>query len=197
MSPYTILEWPDSSSQVFQQSGETIDTFYNCILKLARQCEFSEMNERLIDAIIFGTNCIKAQDKLLQTPKTLSLQQCLTVCRHYESQLTYTTNQARQACRIFEKTPSKVKAEQSKNHSITVDLSPREENLTKEMTHKFRLHLNNCITSADVVVKHPIKIGKNNAQLGDIFAKSVTDITTMSQCVVRYQSSPKNMNTYL
>ena len=40
---------------------------------------------RLIDAIIFGTNCIKAQDKLLQTPNTLSLQQCLTICRHYES----------------------------------------------------------------------------------------------------------------
>ena len=43
------------------------------------------MNERMIDAIIFLTSCIKAQDKLLQTPKTLSLQQCLTVCRHYES----------------------------------------------------------------------------------------------------------------
>ena len=43
------------------------------------------MNERLIDAIIFGTTCIKAQDKLLQTPNTLNLQQCLTVCRHYES----------------------------------------------------------------------------------------------------------------
>ena len=28
---------------------------------------------------------VKAQGKLLQTPKTLNLQQCLTVCRHYES----------------------------------------------------------------------------------------------------------------
>ena len=72
-------------TKVFQQQGETIDMFYNCILKLARQCDFSDINERLIDAIIFGTSCIKAQDKLLQTPKTLSLQQCLMVCRHYES----------------------------------------------------------------------------------------------------------------
>ena len=72
-------------TMVFQQQGETIDTFYNHILKLARQCDFSDMDERMIDAIIFGTNCIKAQDKLLQTPKMLSLQQCLTVCRHYES----------------------------------------------------------------------------------------------------------------
>ena len=72
-------------TKVFQQQGETIDIFYNCFLKLARQCEFSDINKRLIDAIIFGTGCIKAQDKLLQTPKTLSLQQCLMVCRHYKS----------------------------------------------------------------------------------------------------------------
>ena len=72
-------------TKVCQRQNENIDTFYNRILKLARQCEFSDVNEQLIDAIIFGTNCIKAQDKLLQTPNTLSLQQCLTVCRHYES----------------------------------------------------------------------------------------------------------------
>ena len=72
-------------TKVFQQQGETIDTFYNSILKLARQCEFSDINKRMIDAIIFGMNCIKAQDKLLQTPKMLSLQQCITVCKHYES----------------------------------------------------------------------------------------------------------------
>ena len=72
-------------TKVCQRQNENIDTFYNRILKLARQCEFSDVNERLIDAIIFGTNCIKAQDKLLQTPNTLSLQQCLTICRHYES----------------------------------------------------------------------------------------------------------------
>ena len=43
------------------------------------------MDDQIVDAIIFGTNCIKAQDKLLQTPKTLTLQQCLSVVRHYES----------------------------------------------------------------------------------------------------------------
>ena len=72
-------------SKVHQYQGESIDVFYNRILKVARQCEFSNIDERLIDAIIFGTNCTKAQDKLLQTPKTLSLQQCLSVCQHYES----------------------------------------------------------------------------------------------------------------
>ena len=53
--------------------------------KLVRQCEFPDMDDRIIDAIIFGTNCVKAQDKLLQTLKTLSLQQCLSVVWHYES----------------------------------------------------------------------------------------------------------------
>ena len=72
-------------TKVSQCQGKAIDTFYNRILKLAHQCDFKNMEERLIDAIIFGMNCVKAQDKLIQTPKTLSLQQCLTICRHYES----------------------------------------------------------------------------------------------------------------
>ena len=72
-------------TKVSQCQGENVDTFYNRILKLAHQCDFSDMNEQLIDAIIFSTTCVKAQDKLLQMPNTLNLQQCLTVCRHYES----------------------------------------------------------------------------------------------------------------
>ena len=64
-------------TKVSQHQGEAINTFYNMILKLAHQCDFSDMEERLIDAIIFGMNCAKAQDKLLQTPKTLSLQQMI------------------------------------------------------------------------------------------------------------------------
>ena len=72
-------------TKVSHCQGENVNTFDNRILKLAHQYNFSDMNERLIDAIIFGTTCVKAQDKLLQTPNTLNLQQCLTVCRHYES----------------------------------------------------------------------------------------------------------------
>ena len=71
-------------SKVYQHNGESVDIFYNRILKTARQCEFPDMDDHIIDAIIFGTNCVKAQDKLLQTPKTLSLQQCLSVVWHYE-----------------------------------------------------------------------------------------------------------------
>ena len=71
-------------SKVYQYTGESVDIFYNRILKTARQCEFPDMDHHIIDAIIFSTNCVKAQDKLLQTPKTLSLQQCLSVVQHYE-----------------------------------------------------------------------------------------------------------------
>lgn len=72
-------------SKVCQKPGEMVDTFYNRILKICSQCEFSYPNEQLIDAIIFSMYIVKAQDKLLQIPKTLNLQQCLTVCRHYKS----------------------------------------------------------------------------------------------------------------
>ena len=72
-------------SKLHQYNGELIDVFYNCILKIARQCEFPDMDNHIIDAIIFSTNCVKAQDKLLQTLKILSLQQCLSVVRHFES----------------------------------------------------------------------------------------------------------------
>ena len=60
-------------SKVHQYQGESIDIFYNRILKVAKQCKFSNTDKRVIDPIIFEINCTKAQDKLLQTPKTLSL----------------------------------------------------------------------------------------------------------------------------
>ena len=61
-------------SKVHQYSGESVNVFHNWTLKIARQCEFPDMDDRIIDAIIFGTNCVNAQDNLLQTPKTLTLQ---------------------------------------------------------------------------------------------------------------------------
>ena len=35
--------------------------------------------------MIYGTSIVKAQEKLLQTPKSLTLSQCLSICRHYKS----------------------------------------------------------------------------------------------------------------
>ena len=64
---------------------ETINTFYHWILCLARQCQFENNNEHLIDAIVYGCKSKKAQDKLLQMPIWMMLEECLLICRHYES----------------------------------------------------------------------------------------------------------------
>ena len=50
---------------VKQHETETINTFYHRILCLARQCQFENINEHLIDAIVYGCKAKKAQDKLL------------------------------------------------------------------------------------------------------------------------------------
>ena len=49
--------WRFQFTKVSQHQGETIDTFYNRILKLSWQHGFSHPHECLINAIIFGTNC--------------------------------------------------------------------------------------------------------------------------------------------
>ena len=70
---------------VRQQDGETINTFYHHILRLARQCQFENINKRLIDAIVYGCKSKKAQDKLLQMLIRMTLEECLLICQHYES----------------------------------------------------------------------------------------------------------------
>ena len=70
---------------VKQQDGETINTYYHHILHLAKQCQFDNINECLIDAIVYGCKSKKVQDKLLQMPTQIMLAECLLICRHYES----------------------------------------------------------------------------------------------------------------
>ena len=72
---------------VTQAPSETLDIFYKRILKLAKQFQFEPAQEKskMIDAIIYGMSIVKAQEKLLQTPKSLMLYQCLSICRHYKS----------------------------------------------------------------------------------------------------------------
>ena len=60
-------------------------TFYHCIQKLCVQCQFSDNEECLVDAIIYGTRVHKAREKLLQMPKHLTLHDCLKICHHYDS----------------------------------------------------------------------------------------------------------------
>ena len=68
-----------------QHDTETINTFYHCILGLACQCQFNNIDEHLIDAIVSGCKSKKAQDKLLQMPIRMTHEECLRTCHHYES----------------------------------------------------------------------------------------------------------------
>ena len=45
---------------VTQHESETINTFYHRILHLARQCQFQNIIEHLIDAIVYGCKSKKA-----------------------------------------------------------------------------------------------------------------------------------------
>ena len=70
---------------VKQHETETINMFYHQILHLARQCQFENINEHLINAIVYGCKSKKAQDKLLQMPIQMTLEECLLICRHDKS----------------------------------------------------------------------------------------------------------------
>ena len=74
---------------VKRHETETINTFYHQILCLARQCQFENINEHLTDAIVYRCKYKKAQDKLLQMPIWMTLEECLLICRHYESSVAY------------------------------------------------------------------------------------------------------------
>ena len=79
VSQYATFEWPDLNSPKCTSTMVSLLMFFTTGFSKLQDSEFPDMDDHIIDAIIFGTNCVKAQDKLLQTPKTLSLQQCLSV----------------------------------------------------------------------------------------------------------------------
>ena len=70
--------------QVSQRENEMMNAFYHCIQKLCVQCQFSDDEECLVDAIIYGTKVQKAREKLLQMPKHLTVCGCRKICCHYE-----------------------------------------------------------------------------------------------------------------
>ena len=71
--------------QVSQREHEMTIAFYHHIQKLCVQCQFSDDEECLVDAIIYGTRVHKAREKLLQMLKHLTLRDCLKICHHCKS----------------------------------------------------------------------------------------------------------------
>ena len=53
---------------VKQHETETINTFYCRILHLARQCQFDNINDHLIDAIVYGGKSKKVQINYCRCP---------------------------------------------------------------------------------------------------------------------------------
>ena len=63
-SQFVTFVWQDSSSQKCPSTMvRLLMSSYNRILKIARQCKFPDMDDRIIDAIIFGTNCILSTEQ--------------------------------------------------------------------------------------------------------------------------------------
>ena len=77
-----------------QREHEMTNAFYHRIQKLCVQCQFSDDEEHLVHAIIYGTRVHKAREKLFLMPKHLTLCGCLKICHHYES-LQYHLNVAK------------------------------------------------------------------------------------------------------
>ena len=78
------------SVHIFNHSTPVSDlhpssTFYHHILQLARQCQFENIDEHFIEAIVFGCKSKKAQDKLFQMPIRMTIEECLLICHHYKS----------------------------------------------------------------------------------------------------------------
>ena len=62
-----------------QEAGKTMDSFVKKIRILVDECRFTNPNENIIDALIFGSNSKRTQTKLLDKDATLSLDTALDI----------------------------------------------------------------------------------------------------------------------
>ena len=67
-----------------QEPGETVDSFVKKIRILVEECQFTNPDEHIIDALIFGSSSKRTQPKLLEFDKTLTLNRALEIARTEE-----------------------------------------------------------------------------------------------------------------
>ena len=67
-----------------QEPGETVDSFVKKIRILVEECRFTNPDEHIIDALIFGSNSKRTQTKLLDKDATLTLDTALDIARTEE-----------------------------------------------------------------------------------------------------------------
>ena len=68
-----------------QQPGESADSFVKKIRILVEECRFTNPDEHIIDALIFGSNSKRTQTKLLDKDTTLTLDTALDIARTEEA----------------------------------------------------------------------------------------------------------------
>ena len=69
---------------VKQEPSETVDSFLMKIRILVRECKYTNPDEHIIDALIFGSNNPRVQSKLLEHDGTLTLDKAVNITRTQE-----------------------------------------------------------------------------------------------------------------
>ena len=64
-----------------QEPGESVDSFLKKVRILVTVCKYTNPDERIIDALIFGSNNPRVQSKLLEYDSTLTLNKAVSIAR--------------------------------------------------------------------------------------------------------------------
>ena len=68
-----------------QESGETVDSFLIKFRLLVNECKYTNPDEHIIDAIIFGSSNRRVQSKLLEHEATLTIDKAIDTARTQEA----------------------------------------------------------------------------------------------------------------
>ena len=70
---------------VKQEPSETVDSFLKKVRILVKECKYTNPDERIIDALIFGSNKPRVRSKPLEHDDTLTLDKAINVARTQEA----------------------------------------------------------------------------------------------------------------
>lgn len=68
-----------------QEKGESVDSFIKKVRILAKECKYTNIDEHIIDALIFGSSDSRVQAKLLEHDATLTLSKAIDIARTAEA----------------------------------------------------------------------------------------------------------------
>lgn len=68
-----------------QETGESVDSFLKKVRILVNECKYTNPDEHIIDALIFGSNNPRSQSKLLEYDATLTLNKAVGIARTQEA----------------------------------------------------------------------------------------------------------------